>query len=121
MTPFGQKMRELRELRGISLKEMAASVGVSSAYLSALEHGRRGRPSWTLLQRIITYFNVIWDEAEDLAALAQRSHPRVVIDTSHLTARATETANLMSERIAKLSEEQLENIATILRSQDELR
>ena len=25
---------------------MAAAIGVSSAYLSALEHGKRGRPSW---------------------------------------------------------------------------
>ena len=60
---------------------MAEDIGVSSAYLSALEHGRRGRPGWHLVQRIITYFNIIWDEAEDVARLARISHPRVVIDT----------------------------------------
>ena len=44
MTPFGDRMRKLRSERGITLKEMAEALGVSSAYLSALEHGKRGRP-----------------------------------------------------------------------------
>ncbi len=49
MTPFGARLREIREARGMTLKSMAAAIGVSPAYLSALEHGRRGRPTWDLL------------------------------------------------------------------------
>ena len=44
MTPFGWRLRELRRGQGKRLKDMAASLGVSAAYLSALEHGHRGRP-----------------------------------------------------------------------------
>ena len=44
MTPFGQRLRELRRQRGIAQKDMAAALGVSAAYLSALEHGHRGQP-----------------------------------------------------------------------------
>ena len=66
MTPLGAKLRAMREERGVTLKDMAASLRVSSAYLSALEHGHRGKPTWILLQRMIAYFNVIWDEAEEL-------------------------------------------------------
>jgi transcriptional regulator with XRE-family HTH domain len=54
---------------------MAAALSVSSAYLSALEHGKRGKPTWFLVQRIITYFNVIWDEAEEIQRLAELSDP----------------------------------------------
>ena len=43
MTPFGQKLRDLRRERNISQKEMAGALGVSAAYLSALEHGHRDR------------------------------------------------------------------------------
>ena len=75
MTPFGRKLRELRALRQVTLKDMAAELGVSAAYLSALEHGKRGVPAWYLVQRIIAYFNVIWDEAEELERLAQMSDP----------------------------------------------
>ena len=71
MTPLGKRMRELRQARGVTLKQMARALNVSSAYLSALEHGRRGKPTWILLQRIIAYFNVIWDEAEELQRLAE--------------------------------------------------
>ena len=102
MTPFGARIRELRAARGVSLKEMAEDLGVSPSYLSALEHGHRGRPTWSMIQRIIGYFNVIWDEAEDLARLARLSHPRVVIDTSGLDPRATELANLLAETVAHL-------------------
>ncbi|HHY50337.1 MAG TPA: helix-turn-helix transcriptional regulator, partial [Alphaproteobacteria bacterium] len=85
MTPLGARMRAMREERGITLKEMARALRVSSAYLSALEHGRRGKPTWSLLQRIIAYFNVIWDEAEELQRLAELSDPKVTIDTGGLS------------------------------------
>lgn len=110
MTPFGQKLRELRAARGIALKDMAAALRVTPAYLSALEHGRRGRPSWRLVQAIIGYFNVIWDEAEEIERLARLSHPRIVIDTAGLTPKATEFANLLSERIAFLSVSEIDRL-----------
>src|ERR1700709_960538 len=96
MTPLGQKMRELRGQEGVTLKQMAAALNVSSAYLSALEHGKRGRPTWILLQRIIHYFNVIWDETEERQRLAELSDPRVTIDTAGLVPEATELANRLS-------------------------
>ncbi len=102
MTPFGAKLRELRQAKKVTLAEMAEAVGVSSAYLSALEHGKRGRPSWNLIQRIIAYFNVIWDDAEDLVSLARVSHPRVTIDTSGLDPVATELANRLAQSISSL-------------------
>ena len=105
MTPLGQKLRALREERGVTLKEMAKALNVSSAYLSALEHGRRGTPTWVLLQRIITYFNVIWDEAEELQRLAEISDPRVVVDTAGLSPEATEFANRLANDIGKLKPE----------------
>ena len=114
MTPLGAKLRALREERGVSLKDMAKALRVSSAYLSALEHGRRGKPTWILLQRIITYFNVIWDEAEDLQRLAELSDPKVSIDTAGLAPEATELANRLARDIGRLSVEDLTVLKTEL-------
>lgn len=114
MTPFGAKVRDLRKARGVSQKEMAAALGVSSAYLSALEHGRRGRPTWAMLQKIIGYFNIIWDDAEELLRLAEASDPRAVIDTSGLSPRATELANLLAGRIAQLTPSELDQLIAIV-------
>lgn len=115
MTPFGARIRSLRQARGISLKQMAGDLGVSSAYLSALEHGHRGRPSWLLLQRICGYLDIIWDDAEDLAELAKLSHPRVTIDTAGLSPKATLLANELGRRIATLDELKLDQLLKLLR------
>lgn len=110
MTPFGEKVRALRKERGLTQTEMAASLGVSSAYLSALEHGRRGRPTWDLLQRIIGFLNVIWDEAEELERLAELSHPKIVVETAGLSPDATALANRLAETIAQLSGEDVRQL-----------
>jgi transcriptional regulator with XRE-family HTH domain len=107
MTPLGAKIRELREARGISLKDMASALNVSSAYLSALEHGRRGRPTGFLLHRMIAFFNVIWDEAEELQRLAEMSDPKVTIDTGGLVPEATELTNRLAADIGRLDSEDL--------------
>lgn len=105
MTPFGDKLRAMREERNIPQKQMAASLGISAAYLSALEHGHRGKPTWALLQRIIGYFNIIWDEAEELQNLAAISHPKAVIDTAGLHPDATKLANLLADHIHQLEKD----------------
>jgi len=107
MTPFGEKLRQLRRQRGISLKQMAEDLHLSSAYLSALEHGHRGRPSPGLVMQILGYFNVIWDEAEELKQLARLSHPKVTIDTAGLSPAATLLANRLAAEISGLSEEKI--------------
>ena len=110
-------MRELRAQQDLSLKQMAEKIGASPAYFSALEHGHRGKPSWLMLQRIITCFNLIWDEAEELIALAGRSDPRVTIDTSGLSPTATQLTNLLASQISELSEDELLEIIEFLNSQ----
>ena len=117
MTPFGLRVRTLREEKGVTQKEMAEALGVSAAYLSALEHGRRGVPSWPLIQKIVGYFNIIWDEAEDLQRLAAASHPRVTVDTAGLSPAATLLANRLAGTITSLSEA---DIAEFLKRLDEI-
>ncbi|HEY9058334.1 MAG TPA: helix-turn-helix transcriptional regulator [Aurantimonas sp.] len=114
MTPFGEKIRVMRKERGVTQGEMAAALGISSAYLSALEHGRRGRPTWELLQRIIGYLNVIWDEAEELERLAELSHPKVTVETAGLSPEATALANRLAETIAILPAEDVKRLLTAL-------
>ncbi len=114
MTPFGDKMRRLRTERKVTLRDMAEAIGVSSAYLSALEHGKRGRPGWHLIQRIITYLNIIWDEAEEVVELARISHPKITIDTSGLSPSATELANRLADEIGKLEDHTLAEMIALL-------
>ncbi len=114
MTPFGERVRALREGKGVTLKQMAADLHISSAYLSALEHGKRGQPSPQLVRQICAYFGIIWDEAEDLERLAALSHPRVTVDTAGLSPKATELANRLAERIQELDDPTLDRLLGVL-------
>lgn len=114
MTPFGAKVRAMRAERGVLLKDMAMEIGVSPTYLSALEHGRRGRPNWVFVQRVIAYFNVIWDDAEELMRLANLSHPKSVVKTSGLSPEATALANRLSHQIHLLDAATIARLNQIL-------
>lgn len=110
MTPFGEKLRAIRAARGLALKDMAAGLQVSPAYLSAMEHGRRGKPSRRFVHRVCQFLGIIWDEAEELQRLADLSHPRVVVDTAGLSVKATLFANLLAARIADLEDGTLDRL-----------
>lgn len=116
MTPFGLKLRQLRAERGVQLKDMAAALQISSAYLSALEHGRKGLPSPMLVRQICGYFGLIWDEADEVDRLVRLSDPRVVIDTSGLSPEATEFANRLSRDIGRLDGETIHRLLKELAS-----
>jgi len=115
VTPFGMKVRDLRKQNAITLKKMAEDLGVSSAYFSALEHGHRSRPGSGLVQQICGYFDLMWDDAEELRRLAELSHPRIVVNTAGLTPKATELANTLATQIKNMDEDTIEWILAEIR------
>ena len=115
MTPIGIRLRELRARKGVTLVEMAVALDVSPAYLSALEHGKRGRLTTPRLHQICAFFEIIWDEADDLRRLADLSHPKVTIDTSALSPKATELANRLAEKIGELGNEALSELLAVVK------
>jgi transcriptional regulator with XRE-family HTH domain len=110
MTPFGQRLRDLREQHGRALKDMARALKVSSAYLSALEHGHRAQPKPGFVQQVAAYFNLAWEEVDELKALAELSDPKPSIDTRGLSPLATEVANRLRKKIKLLDESTLKAI-----------
>ncbi len=114
MTPFGARLRALRAERGVTLKALAGALQVSPAYLSALEHGRRGAPSDGLVHQVNAFFGLIWDEADDLARLARLSHPKVHVDTAGLAPETTALANRLARSIARLKPETVAAIHALL-------
>lgn len=116
MTPFGLKMRSLRAKGGLTLQDQGDFLGVSSAYISALEHGKRGRPSPAFVDQICVWLELIWDEAELLKYLAQMSHPAPTVKTASLPPEATFLANLLAQNIDRLTAQQCRQIFEDLQS-----
>ena len=115
MTPFGARLRVLRADRGITQKDLAQRLNVSPAYLSALEHGRRGQPGPGLVLEICGHLDLTWDEAEDIKHLAAHSRPKVTLYTGGLSPQATELANRLASRLPTLTEAEIDRLLIMLR------
>lgn len=59
--PLGPRIRELRDKRDLSLRELAKKLGCSAAFLSDIELGRR-YPSEKNLKDLAHILNVPYDE-----------------------------------------------------------
>ena len=103
MTPFGVKLRDWRYRKNRTLHQQAEVLGVSSAYLSALETGTRGRPSAVLVDQICMWLGLIWDDAEELKKLAALSHPKPTINARGHSAEAIYMVNFLAQNIDRLS------------------
>ena len=90
LTEFGIAIRKIRLDRGEILKDMADKLHVSSAFLSAVENGRKNIPEkW--LDKIIEFYQL--DNAE------QKSLERAYINTT--------------KSITKINADNMENISSI--------
>ena len=114
MTPFGQRMRELRAERGLTQQQQAKQLGVSKAYISALETGNRGRPSAPFVDQICAWLGLIWDDAEELKRLASLSHPKPTINVRKQTPDAVLLANMLAQNIERLDDEDCQILLTTL-------
>jgi transcriptional regulator with XRE-family HTH domain len=62
MERFGEKLRTLREQRGLTVRDLASALGIkSSSYISKLEKGAK-IPSTPLLLKISLLFGVSTDQ-----------------------------------------------------------
>ena len=110
MTPFGFKLKYIRVKRHKSLKDMSKALKVSIAYISMLENGKRGRPADGLIELICSYFNLSWEEADELKFLAKHSDINTKMNSEKLSLNATMLTNVLKNNIKWLTEEQLKNL-----------
>lgn len=55
---IGKRIKEVRKERKITLKELSDKIGYSSAYISQIENGKRGKPSHDFLQKVSNSLDV---------------------------------------------------------------
>lgn len=113
LTEFGKFVRKLRIDKGMMLGEMAKSMSLSSAYLSAVENGKKKIPT-ELVEKIIYDFAL--DENQSKALLESVENSPVVVKIN-LKESPSDERVLVSEfarQVADLSIEQKSDIFQIL-------
>lgn len=117
MTPFGLFMRTLRLEKGLLLKDMADAMGVSSAYLSALEHGKKGAPNNEFITALESKYQLGNVAREQLRTAVRDSNNSLAISPK-VTPLGFETAHAFARKLPNLSESQLRSLKKIIDEQE---
>ena len=90
---FGEKIREARSEKGISLTELAKQLGVTKVYVSDVERGRRAPFN---LMRIRQVSEILGCDPFDLYVLAVRSRGHVTLPTADISEEQSRLAAVLS-------------------------
>ncbi len=99
LTPFGIASRKLRLDKGLRLLDIAAKLGKSPAFVSAIETGRKPLPDG-FVRAVVRALDLTADQAKELRRAADRTRKEVTVE--------------------KLPEDQRELVAAFARTIDEL-
>jgi len=79
---FYEQLRDMRKLKGYTIRELADRSGVSAAYISQMENGSRGVPSPEVLMKLSEGLNTPYSELMNIAGYLEKSG--VDRDTSYV-------------------------------------
>jgi len=117
ITEIGKFLRKERIDRSLLLKDMAEAIGVSSAYLSTIETGKR-KITDDLLRKIAAFLGYAphSDEYDALEQAALMSRDEIEIPIKGLSEQKREAALAFSRQFSSMGEDDLEKILRILHS-----
>ena len=113
ITEFGKQLRKYRIDKTITLREMADSLRISPAYLSAVETGKREITD-TIFDSIVTFFSLIGNDIDNLKHLADISRKELSINLKEASADQRNSAAFFARRLNELTPEELEKINKVL-------
>ena len=114
LTKYGRKVRSLRNEHGMRLKDMADNLGVSSAYLSAMETGAKRVPD-AMVPKIAELFDLDTKETEVLRALASQSAKEVRISLSKRSNQSKELAAVFARKFPNMRDVDMKEMMRVLK------
>ena len=113
LTAFGKFSRIKRIELGLTMDFVANELGVTKAYLSAVELGKTN-PRWHWVKVLTSTYKLKSKEVEKLQLSLMRSTNAVRINLMGKTPKAKKLALLLQERIQDLTDDQCEQIIQLL-------
>ena len=114
LTEFGKALRKIRIEREELLKDMATALGVSPAYLSAVETGKRRSPDdW--VEKISVHYHLSQNERTDLSQAAENSAYEVKISLQDASEAKRGAVLTFARALDHLSDEDLKRIMQSMR------
>ena len=104
ITSVGRFLRKLRIDRGEILKTMAQTLEVSSAFLSAVENGKKKFPD-AQLEKMEDYYNLTTNQMEELKTAVIESSDVVELNMSNVSFENRQLAVSFARKFDSLDEE----------------
>jgi transcriptional regulator with XRE-family HTH domain len=117
LTEFGKEIRKLRIDLGITLFEMAKATGVSSAFLSAMENGKKSVPD-EYIDALSEQYEPVRKAKSRFLELADKTKKEVRINLAESSSSANELAVAFARNFSELSDDQVEKIKSILNKKE---
>lgn len=118
---LASELKQLREIRGCSLRQVEKATGVSNAYLSQLERGDAAKPSPDKLARLAKFYEVSYEQLMSLAGylgstvatLTEQSQRAVLIGAARPKTEKNEKTGVLKDALMKadLNEDELRLVA----------
>ena len=120
LTEFGKALRKIRIDRQQLLRDMADRLGVSSAYLSAVETGKRRIPQdW--VSKIASIYSLSCEEQADLQSAADNSVFDVTISLVNASEQKRNAVLSFARALDGLNDEDLKRIMASMKGKEEKR
>ncbi len=117
-TILGVFLRKLRLQHGEKLKDMAENLNVSSAFLSAVENGKKKMPdSW--YDKLTDLYNLSTKQQDDLQSAVIESGETVELNIKNISSGNRELAICFARHFDSLDEETSKKIFAILKRKEE--
>ena len=114
-TKLGDLLRSIRMKADISLRKMASDLGISPAFLSAVENGKKKMPDgWFTL--IPETYNLSDAEIEEFKDVAYESFDTVAVNIANASEANKKLAIRFARRFEDIDEKTSEELLSILES-----
>lgn len=115
ISPFGKYCRKLRIERDEKIRDMAAKLNVTPAYLSAVELGKRNIPvDWE--SKFAELYGLEDVQVQELRLAILKSITSIKIDLKSASEKKRRLAGLFAQKVEGLTDEQIKSIKEVLLS-----
>lgn len=117
-TAFGKILRKIRIDHDELLKDMAENLNITSAYLSAIENGKRPIPT-TLVSQIKNKYGLDNIRVSELIEAEDKVRTSVSFDLSVMDTEKRQMVISLARSFEDISEEKLREIRKILENKED--
>lgn len=117
LTELGKELRKIRINNNERLKDMASKLGITSAYLSAIENGKR-EPTNKFMDTLFSIYSISSEDIRNLTQAFQSTVDSININLSNQTQEHKDLGLVFARKFDDLTQDQIDKLIKILNKEE---